>query len=167
MQRESLYQYTFVVVIMALPPFFVGEPLLLPVPATATHVPISAVQVTQGPELQLPPPAETYEASQICILTVIASAAGTAGTIGAGVEVGATDDDGVEDSVGGRIQPLMHWYEPAHALAPALEAALQATKPCVHTVGTEDVVPRESLRTMLAEVQSELLAAEYTETPND
>ena len=120
MQRESLYQYTFVVVIMALPPFLAGEPLP-PVPVTATHVPMRAVQVVQAlPELQLPPPAETPEASQNCILTVIANAAGTAGTFGAGVDVGAIDDDGVGDSVGGRVQPLMHWYEPAHALAPAL-----------------------------------------------
>ena len=46
MQLESLYQYTVVVVMMALPGFFAGE-LLDPVPVVGTHVPMSAVQVVQ------------------------------------------------------------------------------------------------------------------------
>jgi len=48
LQLESLYQYTVVVVMMALPGFFAGE-LLDPVPVVGTHVPMSAVQVVQLP----------------------------------------------------------------------------------------------------------------------
>jgi hypothetical protein len=48
LQLESLYQYTVVVVMMALPEFLASE-LLDPVPVVGTHVPMSAVQVVQLP----------------------------------------------------------------------------------------------------------------------
>ena len=90
-------------------------------------------------------------------MTVIANAAGTAGTIGAGVELG----DGATVWVGVKaMQPDTHWYDPAHKLL-GTPAAVHAALPVVQAVGTDAGVP--NCRTGVP-VQGEF-EVEYTRTP--